>query len=529
MAAVGADSNHVPPSPFTDNSNQSTSPSLTSPFPPLQAVDEVFDYASFMWDSRDFWQQANPDIGQNMGLDSQLVLQDPPHIAFAESTMPEGSQPPETLERSDHAGPSGPPISPGWSGRLMEYFAQSAIPPILAEVETPKKWLAMRQVVMGMASTSRLVRCAILAFSDVLLSRSDSSWVPSRINHYEGAVAEMEACGSSLAQHSHGRECLLAALFFLSYVDILESRLVAAHSNLERAYRIFQQGDKKTFATAEKQFLMWIRLLDGRAVSAGGEGLFLTKDDELLLVEASPATADGDQDDPCSKEDLGDEGIEDVLFQVLYQPGIVFYQKVQSFMGRISKIDPWHRSRGTVEDETEVMNIGASIAADLRTLYDQRPPLMDYAVAGRLTEPHVSAHLAFVITRAFRTYLCNYYASKVHLHRVAYKTLPLTREASDALDQIRRLARLIVAGLDADDTLPVNMLWALLMLGVEEQDLAERAWIKEQILSMEKVAGNARITAQVLEEVQARQDASKARMDIRSVMHAVFNACFAII
>lgn len=532
MANIGSDPNHVPPSPFTENSTNSASPSIASSFQPLQAVDEVFDYASFMWDSRDFWQQTTPDVGQNHNvgaLDAHVVLQHAPDMTFPGPNMLDG--PPQTPARTDSAGlgDSMAIAPPGWSSRLMEWFAQSGIPPILAEVETRKKWLAMRQVVMEMAATSRLVRCAILAFSDVLLSRSDSSWVPSQNNHYEGAVAEMETCDSSLKEHSHQRECLLAALFFLSYVDILECRLVPAHSNLKRAYGLFQQGDKNSFVTVEKQFLLWIRLLDGRAVSAGGEGLFLSKDDELLLVEASPATVDGDADDPSKEDHLDDEGIEDVLFQVLYQPGIVFYQKVQSFMGRISKIDPWHRSRGTVEDETEVMNIGMSIAADLRTLYDQRPPLMDYAVAGKLTEPHVSAHLSFAITRAFRTYLSNYYASKVHLHRVAYKTLPLTREASDALDHIRRLARLIVDSLDAEDTLPVNMLWPLLMLGVEEQNLEERAWVKTQILRMEKVAGNARITAQVLEEVQARQDASKTRVDIRSVMHAVFNACFAIL
>lgn len=175
------------------------------------------------------------------------------------------------------------------------------------------------------------------------------------------------------------------------------------------------------------------------------------------------------------------------------------------------------------------MNIGAVIAADLRTLYEQRPPLMDYAVAGKLTEPHVSKHLAFVITRAFRTYLANFHASKVHLHRVAYKTLPLTKEASEALDQIRKLARQIVEDLEPEDILPVNMLWPLLMLGVEEQDPNEKVWIKTQILKMEKVATNARITAQVLEEVQARQEAGKVRMDIRAVMHAVFNSCFAIV
>jgi hypothetical protein len=77
-------------------------------------------------------------------------------------------------------------------------------------------------------------------------------------------------------------------------------------------------------------------------------------------------------------------------------------------MGRISKIDPWHRSRGTVEDETSVMNIASKISRDLHSLYENRPSLMDYAVAGTLTSEPVSANLACTITRAFRTYLSNF-------------------------------------------------------------------------------------------------------------------------
>jgi hypothetical protein len=116
----------------------------------------------------------------------------------------------------------------------------------------------------------------------------------------------------------------------------------------------------------EKQLLLWIRLLDARAVSAGGEGLFLSKDSEDVLIQPSPASLGGDSGE-AGKDDADDGDIEDILLQVLYQPGIMFFQKVQSFMGHISKIDPWHRSRGTVEDETEVMSIAATIASDLRT------------------------------------------------------------------------------------------------------------------------------------------------------------------
>ncbi|KAK1660109.1 fungal-specific transcription factor domain-containing protein [Colletotrichum godetiae] len=548
LAAAGSSGSGRSPAIPSHATDASVSPAA-SIFQPMQAVDEIFDYANFLWDAGDAWQQVNPQPGQQMSLDGQVLrnqfggqpfgsrppplMSSPPNLTFPDRTamdeLPDPSPIPDASSQSEQAMASQVPTE---DDRLMDYFSRVVVPPILAEVETQKKWLAVRQVVVDMAGASQMVKWSVLAFSNLMLSRREGSWLASPEDHYQKAVSEVATCGddSSPATDSPSsrREHLLATLFFLSYVDILRGQIKAADSFLKRAYGLFQQGEKSSFAAIEKQFLQWMRLLDARAVSAGGQGLLLSKDDELLLVEASPASFDGGGAD-STREDFGDGDIEDVLFQVLYQPGIVFFQKVQSFMGRISKIDPWHRSRGTVEDETEVMNIGAAIAADLRSLYEQRPPLMDYAVSGKLTEPHVSPHLAFVITRAFRTYLANYHASKVHLHRVAYKSFPLTKEANEALNQIRRLARLLVDSLDADNSLPVNMLWPLLMLGSEEQDPQERLWIKTQILRMESVAGNAKITAQVLEEVQARQDAEKVRVDIRSVMHAIFNSCFAIV
>lgn len=42
-------------------------------FQPMQAVDEIFDYASFMWDTGDVWQQV-PEPGQQMSLDGQVLV-----------------------------------------------------------------------------------------------------------------------------------------------------------------------------------------------------------------------------------------------------------------------------------------------------------------------------------------------------------------------------------------------------------------------------------------------------------------------
>ena len=379
-----------------------------------------------------------------------------------------------------------------------------------------------------MSNVSTMVRCAILAFSN-LLCRRDAPWVQCAPHHYESATSQLVAIGdlATMKSHSAPREHLLVTVFFLSYVDILEDRVQSAHVHLKRAFEIFQQGDKREFRPLELRLLSWIRLLDARVVSAGGDGLFLSDNCEAILVQPSPVSVI-DVDNDGTQEEVRELDIEDVLFQVLYHPGIVFFQKVQSFMGRISNIDRWHRSRGTVEDETEVMNIALQILKDLRKLYDDRPALMDHAVAGHLVAPHVSQDLAFAITRAFRTYLSNYHASKVHLHRVAYKNLPLTRETEGALGQIRHLTRLMVAGQGPEDALPVSQLWPLLMLGSEEKEVVEREWIRGQILRMKRVATNAGITAQVLDEVQARQDSSGERVDIRAVMHDIFDSCFAI-
>ncbi|OAA53363.1 hypothetical protein ISF_08844 [Cordyceps fumosorosea ARSEF 2679] len=412
---------------------------------------------------------------------------------------------------------------------LMQFFILSARPPILEDVEASKKWLVIRHAIISMARTSVMVRDAICAFSALLIAKKSNGISFYTDTHYQNALEAVAALdGVAMADYSHDRAHVLVTLFFLCYIDILGVKMEAAHLNLKRAYVVFQRGQKTSFSAVERQLLLWIRLLDGRAVSAGGEGMFLA-DNEGILTQSSPSCNEYAMASPEGSYANDDESVEDALFQALYQPGLEFFQKVQGFSGQISKIDPWHRSRGTVEDEIEVVNIGVTIATGLRTLYSHRPGLMDLAVAGKLTAAHLSENLASSITRTFRTYLSNFYACRVHLHRVAYKTLPLTEEAEDALRQIRTLAHQIVADLGHGDNLPVTMLWPLLMLGAEEADLDERVWIREQLSQMEKVAGNARLVSKVLEELQSRQDAAKARVDIRSVQQSVFNASFAIV
>ncbi|GAM90416.1 hypothetical protein ANO11243_084590 [Dothideomycetidae sp. 11243] len=193
--------------------------------------------------------------------------------------------------------------------------------------------------------------------------------------------------------------------------------------------------------------------------------------------------------------------------------------QVQSFVGRITRIDPWHRTRGTVQDETEVMAIAEQISIDLKALNGQRPALMDHCIAGNLTEKHLARDLAAALTRSFRTYLANYYASFIHLHRVAYVQYPKTDGVNEAIENISKLSHSMAEG---DEALPVNLLWPLMMWGCEEESVTERQWILDSIRSLEDIATNAKVTADLLEEVQRRQDQAKRRIDVRSVSHECF-------
>ncbi|PMD32050.1 hypothetical protein L207DRAFT_518918, partial [Hyaloscypha variabilis F] len=513
------------------------------------SFNDTFDYASFMWESELQGGSVQPTRWRDLGFnDMEFFGQGEGDGLMGSTFSPSNSlsmnfqqaqpilDPPAFTASEEAAAERGPASDdPSEERMLKDYFVRSVVPPIIAQVETQLRWSSMRQVLISMSASSDMVHYAILAFTELLLGRKSNNQPPKYQRYYDNTKIELsrhknEILYAKERSSSTALEHMLATLFFLSYIDLLEGRIVDAHSNLKEAYEAFQEADKSQLRLVSKHLISWLRLLDARAVSAGGEGLFLSDLDDSLTNSSPASTHITD-----SATETSSASVEDVLFDALYQPGFLFFQRIQSFMGRISKIDPWHRSRGTVEDETEVMNIAAKISKDLELLWDMRPPLMDYALNGKLTSAHLSASLVFTITRTFRTYFANFNASKIHLHRVAYKQLPLSASTQQAVANIRRTARLMVdAGLEVSQDqmeqrmLPVNMLWPLLMWGCEEEDGEMRDWITVQIRGMEGGATNARITAQVLGEVQRRQDVGKARVDVRTVMHDIFNSCFAI-
>lgn len=205
---------------------------------------------------------------------------------------------------------------------------------------------------------------------------------------------------------------------------------------------------------------------------------------------------------------------------------MAFFQEVQTITGRITRIAHNHRSRGSVEDETEVMAIAADILADLSSLYDRRPPLADHAVAGNIGCDALVEPLASSIVRSFQTYFANFYACYIHLHRVAHRHLVRSKAADAALCKIGSMVHFMV---DNNESIPVNMLWPLFLWGTEEENDDEFQWILETIRGLQNVFSNANMTADVLQETQRRQREGGKRVDIRSVCLELFYTTFAVV
>ncbi|KAI7026626.1 hypothetical protein KC355_g604 [Hortaea werneckii] len=413
---------------------------------------------------------------------------------------------------------------------LVEHFLASVVPPILAAIEVGPRWTSTKMLFASLCAKSPMVRHSIMAFSALEVS-SDRSLVNSEHRlHYQKASMELssflakEDSGTTEASNSSRLQPPLAAVFFLSYCDLLTNRVSEAQALLRDASVIVRNHKGQALTSIERRLISWIRLVDARTSSAGGDGTFLAATEDAALT---PDKTGQDSAPNHTSIRVGvDAEIEEILFDILYTPGIVFYQGVQSIMARVSNIDPWHRSRGTVEDETEVMSVAAGILKDLKTLETQRPALMDHAVAGSLTERHLAPDIAVAITRSYRTYWANYESSFIHLHRVAHKHLPPTADVLRARSTIKRIARLLE---EAREPLPVNFIWPLLMACCEEDNLEERASMIRSIRGMQSVASNARPIADVLEEVHRRQDSTKQRADVRQTSMDLFNMSFAVV
>jgi hypothetical protein len=219
---------------------------------PEADFNEIFNYASFLWDN------DSPTISFPTGsspLDSlstphdQLQLAMP--LAVSETMKRTVSAVVPPLFMSDRWVSDNGNLIPAASGvnvsesELSDYFARSTAPPILAPLETSSRWSRMRKMLIYMCKKSEMVKNAVMAFAALQFESPRSG---SRTIHTQYYTLSRDMLTKVLNEVSIDQKLLivelrhiLATVFLLTYIDLLDDDVFKAHGNLRDAFHVIQR------------------------------------------------------------------------------------------------------------------------------------------------------------------------------------------------------------------------------------------------------------------------------------------------
>jgi hypothetical protein len=411
---------------------------------------------------------------------------------------------------------------------LLRHFVDFAVPPILIGIEP--RWNTSRDALLRLSKSNLSLRHSICAFSALSLGDSPGSQASTAAQsssfYANLAMNELntildEQCNDASRLESH--ESILASIFFLSYVELIVSNAPKSSVDLlDRAHTLVSNKPPSS-SPLYNQLQVWLKLLDAKLVSAGGKGFHLhtipdTQDLDFVRESYDLPSANSEPNVPTSEA-------EDILFNSLNRQAFNFYLQVLNFSGRIAHLDKWHRSRGSVQDELEVMLASDKIVRDLNALWTRRPAIIDLADQKEQLRRYMSLTLATRVEHHLRTYTANFYACFIHLQRAAYARLEAISQVKPAVAKIVHLSRITI---EEGHVLPVSMLWPLMMAACEADDEITQNTIINFIEGMGSKVGNAIRTANLVREIVKRQKSGQ-RADARTVMQEAFGEVFAII
>lgn len=219
---------------------------------PEADFNEIFNYASFLWDN------DSPTISFPTGS-SPLDRLSTPHDQI-QLAMPLAVS--DTMERTSSAVVPPFALSDRWvsdngnftptvssvnvsESELSDYFARSTAPPILAPLETSSRWSRMRKMLIYMCKKSEMVKNAVMAFAALQFESPRSG---SRTIHTQYYTISRDMLTQVLAEVSMDQKRLtlelrhiLATVFLLTYIDLLDDDVFKAHGNLRDAFHVIQR------------------------------------------------------------------------------------------------------------------------------------------------------------------------------------------------------------------------------------------------------------------------------------------------
>lgn len=320
-------------------------------------------------------------------------------------------------------------------------------------------------------------------------------------------------------------------------------------SYIHSGYLILQRfyGRTRHWTGFGHLLVSWVSLLDVKSLIAGRDGDPLAEigniPEHSIPLKPLDTQTSQTRHITAPKDTKEEDSIEDpflspnyLVYEAIVGPAFRFFAQAQQVVRRIVCIDLHHRSRGTLTDEFEVLQLAHKVGADLETLWHRRPSVIDvYGRPEALTDI-LSAPVASEICRTFRQYVANFLANFIYLHRVAFAIYPRTDRVNGAVDQIIQLATVDSTG---PDHLPVSFLWPLFIAGLEGTE-DQRKWILHEIQRM-AAAHEADAAPSVtrhptadrvlvlVEEMTRRQDVSRTWADSKCVRREIFSDFFIVI
>ncbi|KAK1140719.1 hypothetical protein N8T08_009920 [Aspergillus melleus] len=366
--------------------------------------------------------------------------------------------------------------------QLMVYFLDSEAPPTIFG-SMSLEWSYICGVIAAFSRECSVLLNSIYCYSDIHKAMKEGK-------RWQMAPTFHQQASSEIQTHIQGAmtastlKRVFTAVFLLMMAELMSApeSWRPETSYLHSAYLLLQQfhNQTKTWTSFGHLIVSWVSLLDVKALIAGREG-----DPLLDLGTLSKQTTNSF--DPTPPDD-GHEEEHSLLSQPAYlvqhaitAPVFHFFTQTQQVIRRIVSIDLHHRSRGTVSDEFDVLQIAHQVNADLESLWNTRPRILD--IYNR-PETHLFDTLrptvAIQICSTFRQYVANFLAIFIYLHRVAFVIYPRTDRVHRAVDQIIQLATVEASGASS---LPIGFLWPLFVAGLEGSH-EQRAWIVEAIQRM---------------------------------------------
>lgn len=446
---------------------------------------------------------------------------------------------------------SPPLLSGSQEEALLHFFENDIRPPASLVGVDPLGWSHIRTHVLNMASEKReSVLHAIYALGALLsassatirlgTNREDHILFASRL--HEATCAAIHLGVSHPGWETTSCQELLVAVFLLAWFEAAydEDTITRPPFPVALAERVIVNG--KQWDNKTSHVFQWLHMLDAKSSHLGGHHLLSeaalhevresrpTRVAADSIADAEDSTSlvrDGDrnQNDLClskssskvtgkkssarrlsyllssnTQPTLPKRIIHMDLFNILLQPAFEFHMESQAYSRRVGCYDRHHRSRGTPEDEFEIMRACMAFEEELQELWKRRPGILSLN-ADQLKDS-VSPDLAQRLEQLFSVYLATFWCHFVYIHRVAFWHMEHTPIVKKALQQVGNMMRRSVGQpmdqlefdtsvvRNARNTVHPGLMWTCFLFGCEVGEPIQENWAVMQLGALGKLRNN---------------------------------------